>query len=32
VVADSVPDREWRETVAKMGATHWAITGEELVP
>jgi anthranilate synthase component I len=32
VVADSVPDKEWRETVAKMGATHWAITGEELVP
>jgi anthranilate synthase component I len=32
VVADSQSDKEWRETVAKMGATYWAITGEELVP
>lgn len=31
VVADSVPSREWRETLAKMSATVWAVTGEELL-
>ena len=30
IVADSVPKHEWRETLAKMGATYWAITGEEI--
>jgi anthranilate synthase component 1 len=30
VVFDSVPIREWEETLHKMGATFWAITGEEL--
>ncbi len=32
VVVDSVPDREWQETLAKMSAAHWAVTGKELVP
>ncbi|WP_328397953.1 anthranilate synthase component I family protein [Streptomyces sp. NBC_00390] len=32
VVADSVPAAEWRETLAKMSATYWALTGEELLP
>ncbi|WP_223297572.1 anthranilate synthase component I family protein [Catenulispora acidiphila] len=31
VVADSVPASEWRETLAKMSATYWALTGEELL-
>jgi len=30
VVADSVADSEWRESLHKMGATYWAVTGEEL--
>lgn len=30
IVADSVPDSEWRETLAKMAAGYWAITGEEI--
>lgn len=30
VVADSVPLKEWRETLMKMRGTYWAITGEEL--
>ncbi len=30
VVADSVPESEWSETLAKMGASYWAVTGEEL--
>ncbi len=30
VVALSVPAREWDETLAKMGAAYWALTGEEL--
>jgi anthranilate synthase component 1 len=30
VVADSIADREWRETLHKMGVTYWAVTGEEL--
>ncbi|HEV2676394.1 MAG TPA: anthranilate synthase component I family protein [Aliidongia sp.] len=32
IVADSAPPAEWRETLAKLGASYWAITGEELVP
>ncbi|HZH26967.1 MAG TPA: anthranilate synthase component I family protein [Azospirillaceae bacterium] len=32
IVADSVPEKEWRETIVKMGATYWAIVGEELKP
>ena len=31
VVSDSVPSNEWRETLTKLGATYWAVTGEELV-
>ncbi|MCY0942924.1 anthranilate synthase component I family protein [Streptomyces sp. H34-S5] len=31
VVADSVPDREWTETLAKMNAAYWAVTGKELL-
>ncbi|MEU9100937.1 anthranilate synthase component I family protein [Streptomyces sp. NPDC048361] len=30
MVAQSDPDAEWRETLAKMGAAYWALTGEEL--
>ncbi|WP_203218528.1 anthranilate synthase component I family protein [Saccharopolyspora spinosa] len=30
VVALSKPVREWDETLAKMGAAYWALTGEEL--
>ena len=30
VVADSLPEREWAETVAKLGITYWAVTGREL--
>ncbi|MFF2810189.1 anthranilate synthase component I family protein [Streptomyces sp. NPDC058000] len=30
IVAESVPEAEWDETLAKMGAAHWALTGEEL--
>ncbi|MGM1063968.1 anthranilate synthase component I family protein [Saccharothrix sp. Mg75] len=29
VVALSEPEREWDETLAKMGAAFWALTGEE---
>ncbi|MEV5505218.1 anthranilate synthase component I family protein [Streptomyces orinoci] len=32
VVADSQPAAEWRETLAKMSAPYWALTGEELLP
>ncbi|MFF8827760.1 anthranilate synthase component I family protein [Streptomyces sp. NPDC015131] len=32
IVAQSEPEAEWRETLAKMGAAHWALTGEELLP
>lgn len=31
VVADSTPAAEWRETLAKMSAAYWALTGEELL-
>ncbi|MBL7493133.1 anthranilate synthase component I family protein [Frankia sp. AgB1.9] len=31
VVADSKPDAEWRETLAKMSAGYWALTGGELL-
>jgi anthranilate/para-aminobenzoate synthase component I len=31
IVADSNPSAEWRETLAKLGAGYWAITGQELV-
>ncbi|WP_422739723.1 anthranilate synthase component I family protein [Micromonospora sp. WMMD729] len=31
VVADSVPGDEWRETLAKMNPTYWALTGGELL-
>ncbi|HEY0238771.1 MAG TPA: anthranilate synthase component I family protein, partial [Friedmanniella sp.] len=30
VVADSTPDGEWAETLTKMGAAYWAVTGQEL--
>ncbi|MEU3712649.1 anthranilate synthase component I family protein [Streptomyces catenulae] len=32
MVAQSDPEAEWRETLLKMGAAHWALTGEELLP
>ncbi|MFD7991524.1 anthranilate synthase component I family protein [Streptomyces mexicanus] len=32
IVADSDPGAEWRETLHKMGAAYWALTGEELLP
>ncbi|WP_405978159.1 anthranilate synthase component I family protein [Streptomyces sp. NBC_00158] len=32
IVADSSPAAEWRETLHKMGAAYWALTGEELLP
>ena len=31
VVADSKPENEWVETLAKMNAGFWAVTGQELV-
>ncbi|MEU6115262.1 anthranilate synthase component I family protein [Streptomyces sp. NPDC047117] len=31
IVAESDPESEWNETLAKMGAAHWALTGEELL-
>ncbi|MGR6975143.1 anthranilate synthase component I family protein [Streptomyces cynarae] len=31
IVADSEPAGEWRETLAKMSAAHWAVTGKELL-
>jgi anthranilate synthase component 1 len=31
IVADSVPDREWTETIAKSNAAYWAVTGGELM-
>ncbi|MDA1310880.1 MAG: anthranilate synthase component I family protein [Proteobacteria bacterium] len=32
VVADSIAEKEWRETLAKMGSSYWAITGAEIQP
>ncbi|MFJ4698245.1 anthranilate synthase component 1 [Streptomyces sp. TverLS-915] len=32
IVADSEPAAEWRETLHKMGAAYWALTGRELAP
>lgn len=32
VVADSIPEREWRETLAKLSAPVWAVSGQELRP
>ncbi|MFS1302064.1 anthranilate synthase component I family protein [Streptosporangium longisporum] len=29
IVADSAPEREWTETLAKSTAAYWAVTGEE---
>ncbi len=31
IVADSVPTSEWRETLTKLGATYWAVTGKEIL-
>lgn len=31
IVADSVPASEWRETLTKLGATYWAVTGKEIL-
>ncbi|APE24998.1 2-amino-4-deoxychorismate synthase [Streptomyces venezuelae] len=31
LVAQSDPEAEWRETLAKMGAAYWALTGAELL-
>ncbi|MEU8197944.1 anthranilate synthase component I family protein [Microbispora amethystogenes] len=30
IVADSRPESEWRETIDKLSAPYWAVTGEEL--
>ncbi|SHN33068.1 anthranilate synthase component I family protein [Streptomyces yunnanensis] len=30
IVAESTPEAEWQETLAKMGAAYWALTGKEL--
>ncbi|MCX4904519.1 anthranilate synthase component I family protein [Streptomyces sp. NBC_00878] len=30
IVAESQPEAEWDETLAKLGAAYWALTGEEL--
>ena len=32
IVAQSDPDKEWAETMAKMAPAYWALTGEELLP
>ncbi|MER5865533.1 anthranilate synthase component I family protein [Kitasatospora sp. NPDC002040] len=32
VVADSEPAEEWAETLTKLSALHWALTGTELTP
>ncbi len=32
IVADSTPQAEWRETLAKLSATYWAVTDQELLP
>ncbi|MFH8407227.1 anthranilate synthase component I family protein [Streptomyces sp. NPDC018019] len=31
IVAESTPEAEWNETLAKMAAAHWALTGSELL-
>jgi len=31
IVADSKPEAEWRETLSKMSAAYWAVTGQELL-
>lgn len=31
IVADSIPEREWNETLHKMAALYWAITDREIV-
>ncbi|MEU8783830.1 anthranilate synthase component I family protein [Streptomyces sp. NPDC048637] len=31
MVAESTPEAEWNETLAKMGAAYWALTGGELL-
>ncbi|HET6858195.1 MAG TPA: anthranilate synthase component I family protein, partial [Streptomyces sp.] len=31
LVAQSQPESEWLETLVKMGAAYWALTGEELL-
>ncbi|MEV6971955.1 anthranilate synthase component I family protein [Kitasatospora sp. NPDC093806] len=30
MVAQSLPEAEWQETLAKLAAAYWALTGEEL--
>ncbi|MEM7047576.1 MAG: anthranilate synthase component I family protein [Pseudomonadota bacterium] len=30
VVADSQPEKEWQETLSKLSAGYWAITGKEI--
>lgn len=30
IVADSLPEKEWQETMMKMAATYWALTDKEL--
>ncbi|MFY1586406.1 anthranilate synthase component I family protein [Micromonospora sp. WMMD734] len=32
IVAQSDPEGEWAETLHKMSAAYWALTGEELLP
>ncbi len=29
-VADSVPEREWNETLSKLASTYWAVCGKEI--
>jgi anthranilate synthase component 1 len=31
IVSDSTPEAEWRETLTKMAATFWSVTGDELI-
>jgi anthranilate/para-aminobenzoate synthase component I len=31
IVADSIAETEWNETLYKMGALYWAITNEEII-
>jgi anthranilate synthase component 1 len=32
IVSHSNPEKEWRETLAKLGALYWAVAGSELLP